>query len=397
MTRILSIVWVFCFSLKGFCEPHASKKTICLNMIVKNEREVITRCLESVIPIIDTWVIVDTGSDDGTQMIIQEFMQKKNIPGQLYERSWVNFGYNRNEALSLAKDQADYILFMDADDILSFSQDFVLPDLKEAFYATTSYNGEKECTLPRLVKASLPWKWEGVIHEYLGVQVGASGVMFEGVDYIYHHDGARAKDPSTLLKDLELLESDPTPRNLFYAMLSYEQLGKWAEGLAVCKKRLEMGGLAEEIFIAQLTKGKLENLLKKDSKLVKESFFKAYLLRPHRLEPLYYLGKKLWEEESYSKGYELLHLAMQLPRQEEDVLFVETWIYDFGFLAEYMRFAAATGHYKEGLDAAEKILSLKDVFASETKSAKECQRYIQQQVVREIQEKLQYHLSTLGR
>ena len=36
--------------------------TICLNMIVKNERDVIARCLESVKPILSTWVIVDTGS-----------------------------------------------------------------------------------------------------------------------------------------------------------------------------------------------------------------------------------------------------------------------------------------------------------------------------------------------
>ena len=42
-------------------------KTICLNMIVKNEQPVIRRCLASVKEMIDYWVIVDTGSTDGTQ------------------------------------------------------------------------------------------------------------------------------------------------------------------------------------------------------------------------------------------------------------------------------------------------------------------------------------------
>ena len=42
-------------------------QTICLNMIVRNEAPVIRRCLDSVMPIIDSWVIVDTGSTDGTQ------------------------------------------------------------------------------------------------------------------------------------------------------------------------------------------------------------------------------------------------------------------------------------------------------------------------------------------
>ena len=87
--------------------------TICLNMIVKNESHVICRCLASVKPFITHWVIVDTGSTDGTQAIIQDYL--KDVPGQLYERPWVDFSHNRNEALGLAQGAADYVLFIDAD------------------------------------------------------------------------------------------------------------------------------------------------------------------------------------------------------------------------------------------------------------------------------------------
>jgi len=45
-------------------------QTICLVMIVKNEAHVIRRCLESVRPLIDTWLIIDTGSTDGTQRLL---------------------------------------------------------------------------------------------------------------------------------------------------------------------------------------------------------------------------------------------------------------------------------------------------------------------------------------
>jgi len=51
-------------------------KTLGLMMIVKNEKDVILRCLKSVLPIIDYWTIVDTGSTDGTQDIIKSFLQK---------------------------------------------------------------------------------------------------------------------------------------------------------------------------------------------------------------------------------------------------------------------------------------------------------------------------------
>lgn len=95
-----------------------SKQTICLSMIVKNEAHVIERCLNSVKPFIDSWVIMDTGSTDGTQEVIEQCM--KGIPGELHNRTWVNFAHNRNESLKIALQKADYVLIMDADDYLEF-------------------------------------------------------------------------------------------------------------------------------------------------------------------------------------------------------------------------------------------------------------------------------------
>jgi glycosyltransferase involved in cell wall biosynthesis len=57
---------------------------VCVNMIVKNEAPVIARGLVSVRPIIDYWVIVDTGSTDGTQNAIHTSMA--GLHGELHER-----------------------------------------------------------------------------------------------------------------------------------------------------------------------------------------------------------------------------------------------------------------------------------------------------------------------
>ena len=115
------------------------KTTVCLNMIVKNEIKAIKRCLASVKSLIDYWVIVDTGSDDGTQQAIGEYM--KGIPGQLYERPWIHFAHNRNEALALAKNKGDYLLFIDADDWLQISDEFRLPKLSKDYYAIEFRHG----------------------------------------------------------------------------------------------------------------------------------------------------------------------------------------------------------------------------------------------------------------
>src|ERR1051326_1134569 len=116
------------------------RKTICLNMIVKNESEVIERCLNSVKHLIDYWVIVDTGSNDGTQEVIKNFL--RDIPGELLERPWVDFAHNRNEALFAAKDKADYLLFLDADEIWQYSPKFSLPVLdQDAYYVAVRQLG----------------------------------------------------------------------------------------------------------------------------------------------------------------------------------------------------------------------------------------------------------------
>ena len=75
-------------------------KTICLNMIVKNESHIIETTLNNIINhiTIDYWVISDTGSTDNTKEIIKSFFLKHNINGELYEDEWRDFAHNRTLA-----------------------------------------------------------------------------------------------------------------------------------------------------------------------------------------------------------------------------------------------------------------------------------------------------------
>ena len=77
------------------------KKTICLNMIVKNESSIIIETLKNLCNYInfDYWVISDTGSNDNTKELICDFFKNKGIVGELVEHEWKDFGYNRTKAL----------------------------------------------------------------------------------------------------------------------------------------------------------------------------------------------------------------------------------------------------------------------------------------------------------
>lgn len=95
---------------------------ISLSIIVKNEAKVIERMLNTVWPILDYYVVVDTGSTDGTQDIVRRFFEAKNIPGEVVDHEWVSFEDARNTALNLVKGKADFGFWIDADETFEMQQ-----------------------------------------------------------------------------------------------------------------------------------------------------------------------------------------------------------------------------------------------------------------------------------
>lgn len=337
--------------------------SICLNMIVKDEAPVIKRCLESVKPLIDYWVIVDTGSTDGTQDIILEFM--KDIPGELHEDFWVDFEHNRNKALSLAKNKGDYLLFIDADEKLLLPHPFVKPNLdKDGYYLTTEYDGTKYKRL-QLIKGSLNWKWDGKIHEVLTSPQAKNIGTLLGFTNLVSTEGNRAKDPSRFLKDAQLLEKalleNPTnARTVFYLAQSYRDAGEHKKALEAYQKRVSMGGWGEEVFWSLLQIGLLQENLGENKQTIEESYLKAYEFRPTRAEPLYRLANLYRRNEDYPLGYACAAKGLTL-QNSKDILFVENWIYQYGLLMEFSICAYWTEKYREAFLASKLILSQENV------------------------------------
>lgn len=337
-----------------------SKPKICLNMIVKNEAHVITRCLESTLPIIDYWVIVDTGSSDETQKVIRDFMKEKNIPGELHESTWVNFCRNRQEALDLAKFKADYILFMDADDILSYADDFKLPHLVHDCYMLNAKAGATEYMLTRIVKANLDWRWEGALHEYVSSKYAKNGALLKGIDYIYICDGARSKDPEKYLKDAQILldalkEEPENARYMFYLAQTYASGHDHENALKYYQKRVEMGGWDQEVFWSMMQIAQLKKVLGCDRALVNEAFLNALKYRPSRPEPYYFLAVDARANNEFEKGYEIARQGIQL-KETTDTLFAEKWTYST-LLLEFSACAAVLEKYDEGVAACDRLLS----------------------------------------
>jgi glycosyltransferase involved in cell wall biosynthesis len=335
-------------------------KSICLNMIVKNESDVIERCLMSVMSLIDYWVIVDTGSSDGTQAIVKKIL--KDVPGVLYERPWVNFAHNRNEALSLAKKSADYLLFIDADEQLLFSEGFQCSDLDRDAYFVMTHQGGYCCTRFFLVGNHVEWGWVGVLHEQLICYASSctSEIIKGVINCAEASDGSRSRDPKKHHKDAELLEraiaEDPmNSRYVFYLARTYQNAKEYSLALKNFEKRSNMGGCPQETFFSLYKVGVLQQLLNKDPTIFLKSYLAAHQYRCGRVEPLYEIAAYYYTNQSFFLSYLILFYALSISEGQDS--YMEWWIYDWGLLFQYALSAYQIGLYEEANDSFQKLLS----------------------------------------
>lgn len=336
-------------------------KTICLNMIVKNESQIIERCLNSLKDEVDYWVIVDTGSTDDTQQIIRKCMQGR--PGELIEKPWVNFGHNRNEALELARNKADYILFIDADEALKFTDSFDKSTLKDPYYYGEMQ--EPNGVINRrmlLIDAKFPWKWVGAIHESIyceGIALDFNKVV-KGVSLINYQDGCRSSDPDKYLKDAGVLEievqKDPTnSRHVFYLAQCYLNSGQKLLALKNYERRVQMEGSADEKWYSLYTIARLHDEMNFPSDVVTKEYCLAFQLRPWRAEPLTLLALHHLKQGNFIIAYALAVQALSL-KLPKDSYFVEGWIYQYGTACIYADAARYVGLKEQALQAYDQIL-----------------------------------------
>ena len=194
--------------------------TVSLCMIVKNEEDVLARCLESVSGLVDEIVVVDTGSTDRTREIAERFT------GRVYDFIWINdFAAARNYAFSLA--EKDYCMWLDADDVILDGDRAAFQTLKETLDPevnvvmakyNTGFDEDGNVTFSyfreRLIKNHAGMRWEGAVHEAV-TPVGR--VVYNG--FAVTHRKLRPSDPDRNLRIYEAqLErgTELEPRQQFY-------------------------------------------------------------------------------------------------------------------------------------------------------------------------------------
>lgn len=316
--------------------------SLTLMMIVRNEAQQIERCLQSCLPFIDRWIIVDTGSTDQTKEIIQSTLQA--IPGELYSRTWVNFGVNRTELLRLYEakyghaDIGAFALLLDADQTLAVHDPNFREEISDGqqFLIRVHRQGIYEYRMPYLVRMTQEYSYIGSTHEFLTLPHTSARINYDGISVTHHGDGGSKKDKYQRDKQLlqSDLQSDPNnSRTHFYLAQTLKDLGDNHGAITHYTAAAELSGWHEERCMSRLRISQIYQEVGDTSASMIE-LMRAMEASPHRSEPYYYLGKNLNALKLYQSAITFLKPGLALP-PHSDILFVEKWIDDYGMLLEY--------------------------------------------------------------
>jgi glycosyltransferase involved in cell wall biosynthesis len=312
--------------------------TLC--MIVKDEAEIIERCLASVKPMLRRWSIVDTGSTDGTQEIIRRFMA--DVPGSLHERPWRNYDGSRNEAIDLARGECGaqgWLLLIDADEI--YQHDNVAPlELADHFDCYLAWISRRGSSWGRVtfLRANKPWFFVLPRHEGLYCRQYAPTCInpLDSAHILSTYDGARAKtsEHERYSEDARVLaawiaENPASPylsRAQYYLAQSYRDastgvvpLDRAMSELSIehYLKRTKMGDFDQEVFAAY--RWAVDGMIKCDYpwEKIQDTLLQAFNYRPIRAEPLFLIGEHYRILEQYALAEMFLRKAASLPLPQD--------------------------------------------------------------------------------
>lgn len=180
--------------------------TLSLCMIVKNEEELLGRCLESVKGIVNEIIIVDTGSTDSTVSIANKYSEK------VYSFEW-NGDFSAARNFSIQHAESDYILILDADEylgdnpqilleLISSGKDYYILNIKN-YLDYQIFNHQAI----RVFKRNKGFKYKNKIHEHINIDDFIE-LTQETVDFWIHHTGYSGKvyeDKNKHERNLKLL------------------------------------------------------------------------------------------------------------------------------------------------------------------------------------------------
>lgn len=223
--------------------------TLSLCMIVKNEEQTLRRVLECATGFTDEIIIVDTGSTDKTKEIASQFTDK------IYDFNWIDdFSAARN--FSFSKATSDYLMWLDADDIISDKNIEAIKNLKkqlaplaDVVFMKYKINETFSFYRERIIRNCPQAKWLEPVHEVI---VPFGNIVYSEIEIL--HDKIKTNETGRNLKIYEKqLENGKqfSPRMRYYYARELMYSGATTEALSSFEEFLNRSsGYIEDKIIA---------------------------------------------------------------------------------------------------------------------------------------------------
>jgi tetratricopeptide (TPR) repeat protein len=309
-------------------------------MIVKNESQIIERLLTSVLPLIDTYCICDTGSTDNTIEIIENFFQTNDIQGKIVNEPFRDFGYNRTFAMKqcISMPNSDYLLLLDADMVLEINPSLDIQQFKcslqnDAYYLLQGTENFYYKNV-RILKNNPEYSYWGVTHEYVKTTPTSSYANIEKTNIFIRDIGDGGSKTEKTERDIRLLtkgleELPNNDRYTFYLANSYHDSGNFVKAIETYKKRIEIGGWAEEVWFSHYTIGKCYINMGQPIEAI-HYWLEAYEVLHERVENIYEIVTYYRQKGTNKLAYRYYEMAKtEIDKKKSyDHLFLRKDVYD---------------------------------------------------------------------
>ena len=307
--------------------------TLSLCMIVKNEADVLARCLSCVRDIADEIIIVDTGSTDNTKEIAAGFTP------HVYDFTWCDdFAAARN--FSFSKATMEYTMWLDADDVIEPEDAAKLLALKSTLSPETdmvflkydvAFDAQDKPTMSyyreRIVRTGLSNPWVGAIHEVMSHH--GKG---EHYDIAVKHRKLRATEKGRNLRIFERMLTDGKtldPRQQYYYGRELMYNGKHAEAAGQLWRFLAEGkGWVENNINACKDLAQCRYVLGDDQGALQALLYSLTFDEP-RAELCCDIGKHFLDRQQYETAAFWYELAASRPMRQQNGGFCQPDCYGY--------------------------------------------------------------------
>lgn len=345
---------------------------ICLVMIVQDESQIIERALSSVVNIISSYLICDTGSEDDTVSIIEKFMSKHHIPGQTIFKKWENSGFNKNYLLEEAYNLcvgARYIIWLDANEVfLNERKEYLTcvdkkkllqfadskPDV--GIFYIDAYREKLQYKRQNMIRNNQLFHWESSVYEYLVPSKPTKSAHIKSITLLSRKEETKKICKRNIEVFEEYLKEKPDDsRAYFYLAQTYNNLNQAKKAIEFYLKCMDMEGSNQERYVTALQAGRLLRKLGRHKEAI-EIWRKGQLLVPTRIEIPFELMMLLNKTGKQSEAYEIGIQAYHTFKYDPSDFSTEKGKYDWHFFMEFSVIAYYTGHHQVAHEVGEKLL-----------------------------------------